>query len=318
MRISYSSAAREVLRTLRGSRSQVAFARKLGYRSNVPAQWESGRRVPPMAAVQRAARAAGIDWDAAFVAFHPQTAGALADGLACWLRAHKGRASHAEVARSCSLSAHQVGRIVRGETDPRLHEFLELVQVLTGRVGDWVAALVPIEQVPSLATAHAAKARAGRLIYEQPWAAAVLVSLGVRQPVARPAPAIAASLGLDEALVAGLLDELVEAGLAQRTAKGLRVADAVALDTPPTDAQIRSLRAHWGRVAADRLEAPRADDRFHYNVCNVSRADLERIRALYADTYRQVRAIVAASEPEVSVLVTSQVMTWPVDEPSPA
>jgi len=315
MRIRYSDVAREILRALRGPRSQQAYARRLGYRSNVPAQWESGRRVPPMAAVERAARAAGIDWALVFERFHPQTAGLVDDGLATWLQAHKGRASHASVARTCSLSPHQVGRIVRGESDPRLHEYLELVQVLTGRVADWVAALVPIEQVPSLASLHREAEAASNLMYERPWAAAVLVGVGVRQPDPDPAPSIAVSLGLPESNVVELLERLQDVALVVRRPGGLCVREALSLDTPPTAAQVQGMRAHWGQVAADRLGAPLPTDRYHYTVCNVSHADLDRIQALYAATYRQVRAIVAASEgPEVSALVSSHVLTWPAGD----
>jgi len=307
----YSQPSRELLRALRGPRSQVAFARKLGYRSNVPAQWESGRRTPPMMAVARAVAVAGRDWSGAFEAFHPQTAPLLRDeGLAAWLRAHKGRASHAAVARSCGLSAHQVGRILRGDSDPRLHDFLELLDTLTGRAADWVAALVPIEQVPSLAAAHRAKQAASRVIYERPWAAAVIVCLGAAPPEHAPAPRVAAALGLDEDEVRELIDVLLEVGLLRRTRRGLQTT-GVSLDTPPTDQQIQGMRAHWGRVAADRLNAPGAHDRFHYTVCNVSQADLARIQALQADTYRQIRAIVAGSEqPEVAALVTLHALAW--------
>jgi transcriptional regulator with XRE-family HTH domain len=41
--------ARQFLRAVRGRRSQVAFARRLGYASNVAAEWESGRREPSAA-----------------------------------------------------------------------------------------------------------------------------------------------------------------------------------------------------------------------------------------------------------------------------
>lgn len=310
MRIRYSDAASEVLRALRGERSQVAFARRLGYRSNVPAQWESGRRVPPMAAVRHAAEVAGVGWAEAFARFHPQTADRLDEGLDAWLRAHQGGASHAAIARTCGLSAHQVGRILRGGSDPRLHDFLELLDALTGRAADWVAALVDIERVPSLSVAHAAQRTAQRIVYERPWAAGVLVLLGAAPPARDPAPRIARALDRPEAEVRDLLDALLDAGLVRRTRQGLRTA-GVSLDTPPTDREIATLRAHWGRVAADRLEAPRDGDRFHYTVCNVSRADLARIQALQADTYRRIRALVAASQgPEVAALVTAHTVVF--------
>lgn len=289
----------------------MAYARRLGYRSNVPAQWESGRRVPPMAAVAHAAQIAGIDWIDVFRRFHPQTAEVLAtEGLAAWLSSHKGRASHASIARSCTLSAHQVGRMVRGDTDPRLHEFLELVQALTGRAADWVAALVPIQEVPSLAH-HETRGAASALMYDRPWAAAVLVTLGVQQPDPHPAPRIARALGLEAIEVQQLLERLIDVGLVERTARGLRVREAVSLDTPPTAAQVQGMRAHWGRVASERLTQPRDGDRYHYTVCNVSHADLDRIQEVMATAYREVRSIVASSEePEVSALVSAHVMAW--------
>ena len=43
------------------------------------------------------------------------------------------------------------------------------------------------------------------------------------------------------------------------------------------------------------LLAPRPADRFHYNVFNVAEDDLARIQDLLATTFREIRAIVAAS-----------------------
>jgi len=60
----YEVMAAELLRALRGRRSQVAFSRRLGYRSNVAHTWETGKRWPTAAVTLRAARRVGVDLDA--------------------------------------------------------------------------------------------------------------------------------------------------------------------------------------------------------------------------------------------------------------
>src|SRR5688572_2826368 len=57
----YELLARQVLRELRGDRSQTAFSRRLGYSSNVAYTWESGRRFPTAAEMFAAAGRMGVD-----------------------------------------------------------------------------------------------------------------------------------------------------------------------------------------------------------------------------------------------------------------
>ena len=62
--------AQQLLRAVRGKRSQVAFARRLGYRGNPIADWEASRRAPTAAEALRACELSGIDVAAAFARFH--------------------------------------------------------------------------------------------------------------------------------------------------------------------------------------------------------------------------------------------------------
>jgi len=62
------------------------------------------------------------------------------------------------------------------------------------------------------------------------------------------------------------------------------------------------------------LRQPHASDQFSYNVLSVSRADLDRIRAMHLAYFRELRSVVAASEPvEVAALVNIQLLAF--DEP---
>ena len=65
MRYDYQRIARDFLRALRGRRSQAAFSRRLGYRTNVAYTWESGRAFPTAATVLNAAVRSGVDVHAA-------------------------------------------------------------------------------------------------------------------------------------------------------------------------------------------------------------------------------------------------------------
>ena len=74
----YTKIAREFLTELRGKRSQVAWSRRLGYRSNVAYAWESGRRWPTAAETLRACARARIDVPAALTRFYGNPPGWLA------------------------------------------------------------------------------------------------------------------------------------------------------------------------------------------------------------------------------------------------
>lgn len=79
-----------------------------------------------------------------------------------------------------------------------------------------------------------------------------------------------------------------------------------AIDLRAGNAAAKSLAAWWVRVAAERAQAQ--PGMFAYNVSGVSRPDLDRIQALQVDFLKQVRAIVAESEPvEQVALVAVQI-----------
>ncbi|MEM6925788.1 MAG: helix-turn-helix domain-containing protein, partial [Myxococcota bacterium] len=77
--------ARQLVRALRGHRSQVQLARRLGFRTNPVAEWEAGRRRPRVKVVLRIAELNGVDVREAFRAFAPASAEAFGEGLGVWL-----------------------------------------------------------------------------------------------------------------------------------------------------------------------------------------------------------------------------------------
>ena len=310
--------ASQMLRALRGRRSQIAFARKLGYTSNPIAEWESGRRFPTAAETLRACRVTGIDVAAAFAAFHPGAAPALggADdaGVAAWLDALRGAATVSEVGDRCGVSRYVASRWLSGRTRPRLPEFLALVDALTGRVADLVAALVDIARVPRLAEQHRRLEASRRLAFEAPWTEAVLRLLGTRDYRALPGHVpgwIARVLGCGLDREQACLAKLVEVGVVREVDGRLVVDGELSVDTRATAGALRELKSHWLSVARERMGDPRDGDFFGYNVFSVSRPDLERLRELLVAYFRAVRSIVAASEPaEVVALINVHLMDF--------
>lgn len=311
-------AAAQVLRALRGGRSQRAFSQRLGYRSNVAHDWESGRRMPTAAQTLGVCRALRVNVHAAFERFQPACAGALGAepgfDVASWLTELKGGLSSVELAARSGLSRHAVGRHLRGTSAPRLDDFLALVEAISGRVSDLVQELVPIERVPELCDRARRRAAAKRVAFAEPWSAAVMRVLetsGYRALPRHQPGYIAARLGLDLEQEQTLLAALEAAGMTRTRDGRYEAGEPLTVDTQALPADVRALRAHWAAVGLERAQAPRAEDWLGFNVISLSGRDLERVRETLRRAFREIRAIAAASEPAESVaLLNLQLVTW--------
>jgi transcriptional regulator with XRE-family HTH domain len=311
--------ARQFLRAVRGRRSQVAFARRLGYASNVAAEWESGRREPSAASALGACAGSGIDVPRALARFNAATSQlmpvqgkgryARVEGVdvASWLRAHRARLRATEVAQRTGLSESKLSRIFSGKSGVSLSDFFAIVQATTGRVTDLIAALVDVGLVPEAAGIHARVEASRELAFAEPWTSAVIAVLDTEAYRASPLASrvfVAGQLGIESALASRCLNSLRMAGLIRKRRGKYRVVDALTIDTRDP-ARAASLRRHWASVSTARLESPGSRDAFAYNVFSVSRADFERIRELQKQYFREARAIVAGStNPEVAGLLT--------------
>ena len=304
--IAMDVAASELLRAIRGPRSQVAFSRRLGYRGNVAAKWEGRHRFPTFSETLRAAGRCGIDVPAALERFHPASAPLYAaEDISVWLTALRGRANQATLAERSRLSRQQVGRMLSGRSRGRLPEVMALLDAMTGRLPDLVGALVPIEEVASLAREARVRTTLARLAISHPWSPAAQAWLDTRGrvPVAGAAADLAGSIGIPEAEAADLLDVLVEAGAALRQRGAYRPAPPTTVEVQATREDFQAIRTHWARVGSDRIARGAKGDLFSFNVFAIGREDLDRVRDAQRRFYREVRAIVAESPPEVAAML---------------
>lgn len=302
----YDSAARQFLRAIRGHRSQVAFSRRLGYQGNVCAKWEGGHRFPTFSETMRAAERAGLDVQAALHQFNPASAKVWdAEAPHQWLNALQGSTKQADLARRCELSRQQVGRMLSGRSRGRLPEVLALVDAMTGRLHDLVGSLVPIEQV--YAIAHEARVRGAlaSLAITHPWSPAAqawLESRG-RLRASTAADELARAFGIEVPQAQELIEAMVHSGAAVRKRGRVMPAPPMTVEVRATPEDLQRIRAHWAQVSSDRVARREPKDLFSFNVFTVGREDLERVREAQRRFYREVRAIIAESPPEVAAML---------------
>ncbi len=309
--------AQQFLRALRGTRSQRAFARRLGYRGNPLTDWEHGRRYPSAKEALRAAARAGIDVRAALASFAPNAPlvlGPRGPELGPWLAAQAEGITIGALAERSGLSRSAIGRWLSDQRQPRLPDFFTLVDAITVRLPELVAALVPIGAVPALAPRHARAESARRLAFEEPWTEAILRVLESPQYRALAAHVegyVAARLGIPLELEQRALARLEAADLIRWDGRRYGELRPLTVDTHGSPDAQRALRHHWSRVAGERALCPGLRDLFGYNVFAVSSADYdaiaERLRAVFAE----IRSIVAASEPADRIaLLNLQLLHW--------
>ncbi len=311
--------AQQLIRALRGRRSQVAFARRLGYRANPVTDWEHARRFPTAQETLRMAHRVGVDAAGALGRFAPGITLGGSPGsyeLGAWMRSLLGPTRVVEIARRMHRSRPTVSRWLSGTAQPRLHEFLEFVDASTARVPDLVAEIVPIAQVPALAARYEVTRAARRLAFEEPWTEGILRVLETEQYRARSrhdSGWLASVLGLSKSEVAHCLERLVHAEVLRRDQGKYVEVGSLNVDTRGGRDALRALKAHWAKVAMERAPDPHPDDFLAYNVFSASKEDMARIRDVLRSSFREIRAIVAASKPlEEVALVNLHYLDWPV------
>jgi len=305
--IDFETVASELLRALRGHRSQVQFSRRLGYSSNMSAEWESGRRYPSARTMFCAAERVGVSLDEALGHFDPKSAGFFTSEsrVSAWLSSFRGDRSLEELAASTGYTRHQVGRWLTGKSRMRLPCFLALLQGLTGRLPRFVSLLVPIDRVPSLASEFTRRQQLRQIAQDNPWASAVLMLLGTQQYAAlnrHDDQWLAQRLGTDEATLEQCMSILRREGLVQMASGGkyrLTSKTQIDLNTAPLER-----KRHLAHAALSRRPHRDGDTRVDIHFYAVDRSEQQRIDALTDRYLRDLAAIGTSSgTPEATGII---------------
>jgi transcriptional regulator with XRE-family HTH domain len=301
---------RELVRALRGKHSQTAVSRWLGYTTNALYRWESGQDAPTAARFFVFATRCKVDVAAAQHRFWRGSTYVPVDltqpsGVAALLRQLRGKVPIATVAQRAGATRSQVSRWLSGATEPRLPQFLAVVEVLSLRLLDFVAELVDAALLPSVSEEHRTLEALRQAAHSAPWTQAILRCFELEDfdaPDHLTARWIADRIGIEEAAVGEGLRLLELTGQIARREARYHLGQALAIDTRRDAESSRAQRLFWLEVGQARLMA-RQPGLWSYNVFGVSKVDLVRLQQLHASYYSQMRAIIANSEPVETVAV---------------
>jgi len=298
--------AADLIRALRGARSQSEFSRRLGYRSNIVHRWESGKCWPTAAAFlgacQRARPALAQCFERFFLrkpAWFDAREPFSPASIAAFLRDLRGKAPLVQLAGRSGYNRYSVGRWLRGSAEPKLPEFLGLIEATSRRALDFIATLTDPKRMATVSTRWQRLERARAAAYDRPWSHAVLRALELeeyRGCAGSGESWIAARLGIEVPEVEQALELLESTGQIVKSAGKWRIDQLLSVDTSQNAARSRELKNAWASVAASRLRAG-APGNYGYSLFAVSRTDLRRLRDLHLDYVRAMQSLIAASSP---------------------
>jgi biotin operon repressor len=297
--------SRELIRALRGKRSQAALSRHLRYRTNVVYAWESGRNAPTAAQLFGLAQRSGIDLHQALRGFFrvapkwvDQVQLQTAEGVLQLLVELRGALPLTELARSTGMSRFALSRLFKGQAQPKAPQFFGLIQACTRRLLDFVSLLVDPEMIPSIRAQWRQQQARRETATRAPWSPAVLAALELLDYHASSEHRdawLAERLHISEEQVRECVALLRESGQIKSHRDRFEPTGVEAVELNEDRALARSRREFWSRTAADR--AALGQGMTAYNVCGVSRQDLQRLKVLQREYLARAREIIAESQP---------------------
>jgi len=233
--------------------------------------------------------------------------------LADWVNRLRGAESALALAKRTGLSRDAVGRILRGQSEPRLPDFWALVAAITGRLSDLVARLVNIDEVPALVQEYRLQTAARDLAFAEPWSVPILRLIETDAFQQRPfvEGQLSNILGIDLETEQRCLRGLCEAEVIRWQGETYNAIRALTVDAKGQPERLWDLKRHWARTGADFVGRNTPANRFSYNLFSCSAEDFEKIRELQWQFYHQVRGIVSSSSPVERVgLLNMQLVEW--------
>jgi transcriptional regulator with XRE-family HTH domain len=309
----------ELVRALRGKWSQEAVNRRLGYTSNALHTWETGARQPRASdffrlaaltkiAVPKVLERFALRRDLRLPSKLDQRTAALF--IANLVEGH----SAVRLAAVIGCNRNTVSRWIAGTTEPRLPELLRLVDAVTHRLMDFVAAFADPSTLPAVSVAYRDLMEQRRIAYELPWSHAVLrvLELSSYKDLPRHEDGfIASRIGITREREREYLRALSLAKQIRKRGGKWVVLRILTVDTGTDPARNIELKQHWARVGVERLDTKRLESGalFSYNLFAISEDGLEKLRAAHLEYYERLRAIVAESkDPERLFLANVQLI----------
>jgi len=307
--LDWEAISAEWVRELRGKRSRAAFSRHLGYQSNVVHRWESGGAWPTTARFLASCARCGKDVRAAYAAFFLKAPSWLGrhdpsspEAVAAFLQQLQGKTTLLSLSASSGYSRYAIARWLKARAEPKLPEFLRLIEASSRRALDFIATLSDPAALDSARAQWQRLESLRQAAYQETWSHAVLRALELADYGERGGDSswLGEVLGISEAQSERALAVLEKTGqIARRGARWVPL-PATAVSTGRHPATLGILTRAWTQVALERIER-RAPAHFGYSLFAVSRKDLRRLRDLQLEYLREMQSIIAQSSPNECV-----------------
>jgi hypothetical protein len=223
--------------------------------------------------------------------------------VAAFLQHLRGKTPILRIAALAGRNRYSVSRWLDGSSEPRLPDFLRLVDAISRRLLDLVAALEDPDRLPALRGVWARQQLARSAAYELPWSHAVLRALELGgAPHGAPAQQafIAHALGIEGEQVREALRVLEATAQITKTRRGFRPREVTRIDTGRDPEGAHKLKVAWTSTALERLKS-RASGNYGWTLFAISRADLVRLHHLHLSYVRAMQEVIASSGPSECV-----------------
>jgi hypothetical protein len=215
----------------------------------------------------------------------------------------RGKTPIVRVAELAARNRYTVARWFDGSSEPKLPDFLRLVDVTSRRLLDLIAALEDPARLPSLRRAWAQQQLARKAAYELPWSHAVLRALELSatpRGLAAQQAFIAHKLGIGPDEVREALSVLEATEQVVKTRAGFRPRQVSRVDTARDPVKARELKVSWTSTALERLKQG-APGKYGWSLFAISKADLVRLHDLHLQYVRAMQEVIASSTPSECV-----------------
>lgn len=281
----------ELVRAVRGRRSQAKINKKLGYSFNQIYNWESAHVQPSWIDFVRLCAVCGVDLKAVLSnLFSFQGDAAQCAEL---LRAIAPAYEIKRIAASCKTSVSRVRRWTAGDSVPKLANILQLIDAVF-LLERFIELLVGPDRVPSMTAAIGKHAVHRQLHRRFPFTGAMLHALECAN-ARRSAAGLASMLGIDLTTVTEAIREAADAGLVTTRGHSLQAAEAdVNFAGDFTAMQAPSI--YWLRRALKYKESlttqpATREDFFGYLVFPTNPASRKLVLEAYAAFFAKARMI---------------------------
>jgi len=311
----HEALARELVRVMRGKRSQPWLSRRLGLRSNLVYRWEAGRAFPTAMQFFRICRLTktqgSLDFER-FLGGEWRLDLETQQGVGGLLKRLAGAAPVSEIAKELGQSRFVVSRWLTGKTQIRLPELLGFIQATTRRLLDFLSVYLDPGLLASAAREWKRLQAARQAAYEVPWSHGVLRALELRdyaQVTGDSEAWVGARLGLPRAEVVRALALLRQSGQVKRYRGRFRVVRSELVDTGVDQQRRQTLRSFWTRVALEQLDQG-AQGIHAFNLFTIAENDIPQIRAWHTELFERIRGLISKSSPaERVMLYSAQILT---------